>query len=529
MARKRLSDQALAERLQGLYRYEQVEVPQRPVEQWIQDYEEIVLGYTEEEAKVEALRCMQCQDPPCVKGCPAHLDVPGYIKAIVEGDYKRGLQIIMDTYPLPGTCGRICFHPCTDVCLKGVRGEPINIPRLRRFLADSVNQYDLDYEIPEPTGFKVAVVGSGPAGLTCAYHLRRKGHQVVVFEKDRKPGGTLNTIPDYRLPDHVLQEEIKVLEWLGIEIKTGSPIRGDGCIDRLLEEFDAVFIAIGAVSSDKPKLPGVELEGCITGLEYLRALDRGEELPYRRIAIIGGGDVAMDALRTALRHGEVVHWIYRRSAEEMPASEGEVLELGEEVTLRDLREVERAFVQPFKQTTIREAKLKLLKLTFDERKKLSKELHKRVKAKLVEQLSAEGRKLVVHLLTNPTRVLGEERVEGLELIRMRLGEPDASGRRRPEPVEGSEFTIEVDAVVFAIGQDVDSSWLGHGHGIELDKWGQFVVDERLRTSRERVFAGGDGVRGPSSMIEAIADGKRAAEAIDAMLREKAEAPQLEPP
>jgi glutamate synthase (NADPH/NADH) small chain len=523
MARKCLSDEALAERVRGLYSYEQIEVPQRPLEEWTCDYEEIVLGYTEGEARVEALRCMQCQDPPCVKGCPAHLDIPGYIEAIVEGDYKRGLQIIMDTYPLPGTCGRICFHPCTDVCLKGVRGEPVNIPRLRRFLADSVSQYDLDYNIPSATGFRVAIIGSGPAGLTCAYHLRRKGHEVVVFEKDRKPGGTLNTIPDYRLPDDVLQDEIKVLEWLGVQIKTDTPIQGDGCIDELLKEFDAVFIAIGAVNSDKPKLPGVELEGCITGLEYLRALDCGEELPYKRMAIIGGGDVAMDALRTALRHCEVVHWIYRRSAEEMPASEGEVLELGEEVTLRDLREVERAFVQPFKQTTIREAKLKLLKLTFDERKRRSKELQKRLKTKLIEELSGGGRKLVVHLLTNPTRVLGEGRVEGLELIRMRLGEPDASGRRRPEPVEGSEFTVEVDGVVFAIGQDVDSSWLGKDHGIELDKWGQFMIDDHGRTNRPGVFAGGDGVRGPASMIEAIADGKRAAEAIDAMLKEKAEA------
>jgi len=509
----------LERRLEGLYEYERVPERKAPPEERL-SFEEISRGYSEEEARLEALRCMQCQDPPCVAACPAHLNVPGYAKAIVEGDYKRGLQIIMDTYPLPGTCGRVCFHPCTDVCLRGVRGTPLNIPRLRRFLADTVSQYDLDYNLPPPTGKKVAVIGSGPAGLACAYHLRRRGHEVTVFEKDERPGGTLNILPDYRLPKGVIQSEIEVLKWLGIEIRTNSPIGGEGCLDELLEEYDAVFIGAGAVGSSKPRLDGVDLPSSVTGLEYLRAVQRGEAPQVRRAAIIGGGDVAMDCLRTAIRTSEVVHWIYRRSPLEMPGSEDELIELGEEVTLRDMEAVERAFVHPYKLNVLRRARRELLKLTFEERRRLQQDLGRKLKAQVIEDLSQSDRKLVVQLLTNPTRVLGKERVEGLELVRMKLSEPDESGRRRPVPIEGSEFTVPMDLVIFAIGQNVESDWLGENSGVELSKWGEIIVDPKTqKTSRERVFAGGDAVRGPASMIDALADGIRAAGAIDELLRQ----------
>lgn len=522
----KLNDVELEERLRGHYEYARVPERKAAFERRL-TFEEISQGYDEESVRVEALRCMQCQDPPCVKACPAHLNVPGYAEAIVEGDYKRGLQIIMDTYPLPGSCGRVCFHPCMDVCLKGVCGEPLNIPRLRRFLADTVSQYDLDYDIPEPTGKRIACIGSGPSSLSCAYHLRRRGHEVVVFEKDVKPGGALNTIPDYRLPDEVLQSEIDVLEWLGVAIRTNTPVGGDGCLDELLEEFDAVYIGVGAIGSWKPDVPGKDLSGSITALEYLRAVDRGETPLFQNVAIIGGGDVAMDALRTALRTAQTVYWVYRRSPEEMPGNEDEVIELGEEVVLRDMEAVAEAFTHPFKEHVLREARARLLHLAFEERQRLQDEIGVNVKSRVLQELGDEmrvdGRRLVVQLLTNPTKILGQEHVEALELVRMKLGEPDESGRRKPVPVEGSEFIVGVDGVIWAIGQNVESGWLGVHSGVDLKKWGEVIFDaETQQTSRERVYAGGDAVRGPSSMIDALADGIRAANSIHELLSQEHE-------
>ncbi len=512
----KLTDSELKERLQGHYEYEQLPERKVPPEERM-TFEELALGYDEDSVRAEADRCMQCQDPPCVKACPAHLNVPGYVQKIAEGDDKGALQTIMDTYPLPASCGRVCFHPCTDVCLRGVQGEPLNIPRLRRFVADKVSQYDLDYDIPESTGKRIACIGSGPASLSCAYHLRRRGHDVVVFESNEKPGGALNTIPDYRLPNDVLQEEVDVLRWLGVDVRTDEGVGGDGCIDALLKAYDAIFIGAGAVSSWKPGMPGIDLPGSITGLDFLRAADRGEMPEFNRVAVIGGGDVAMDALRTSLRRAETVHWVYRRSAEQMPSTEDEVVELGEEVVLHDLDEIEDAFVDPYKENVLHEAREKLLHLTFEKRQEIEAEIDKGIKSRAVEAINREADehdgKLVVQLLTNPTQLLGEDRVEGMELQRMELGPPDDSGRRKPQPVEGSEFVVDVDTVIWCIGQDVDSSWLPEDSGIELKKWGEVIADETQRTSRERVFAGGDAVRGPSSMIDALADGIRAADEI----------------
>jgi glutamate synthase (NADPH/NADH) small chain len=514
-----LDDEELKRRIKGLYDYEQVEVPRLPPEQRLRSSEEVMRGYTFDEAKVEALRCMQCQDPPCVKACPAHLDVPGYCQAIVDGDLKKGLKIIMEAFPIPGSCARICYHPCTDVCLKGVEGTPIEIPRLRRFITDSVSQYDLDYELPEPTGFRVAVIGSGPAGLACAYHLRRKGHRVVVFERDGKPGGTLCTIPDYRLPDKVLQEEIKVLEWLGVEIKTNSPIEGDGCIDKLLEEFDAVFIGVGAVKARALEIEGKGLEGVYHGYELLKRLDAGGRLLGERAAIVGGGDVAMDALRTALRECEAVYLIYRRSPLEMPASHEEVYELAEEALKQEWHHLAVELATERRKERIRELFSRLELLTMEQMERIEKDLVKELKVEIFERLAAKRlENLVVHFLANPTRVLGEDgRVKALELVRMEPGPPDEQGRRRPIPVKGSEFLIEVDTVVFAIGQEIDISWLGRDHGLELAP-GNRLITHQFETSRPGVFAGGDGVRGPASMIEALGDGRYAAEAIDRWLK-----------
>lgn len=519
------SDAELEERVKGLYEYEQLEGPKLPLKDRGKGFSEIVLGYTDEEALLEAQRCMQCQDPPCVVACPAHLNVPGYIKAIVDGDLKRGLQIIMDTYPLPGSCGRVCFHPCTDVCLKGVKGQPINIPRLRRYLADKVDQRELNYNIAPATGKKVAIIGSGPAGLTVAYLLTRKGHKAIVFEKEEKPGGTLNTIPEYRLPEKVLQGEIDVLRWLGVEIRTEQSIESEGCIDKLLQEYDAVFIGTGAISSWKLDIPGKDLGGTMTALDYLRAVDRGEKIELgRSVAIIGGGNTAMDVLRTAMRQAEEIHFLYRRAAEQMPATGDEVIELGEEIILEEIHCLELALGAKKCQELLKDLCDKFEKLTSEKRKEAAKRVEEEIRKDIFNKLEKKGTpteragaELTIHFLTQPNKILGDSKVTGIECLRMELGEPDESGRRRPVPVEGSEFVINADTVIFAIGQGVESSWLGKESGIDLKKWGEIIVDETLQTSKPRVFAGGDAVRGPSSMIEAIADGKRAAEVIDSIL------------
>lgn len=519
---KRLDDAGLRKRVGGLYEYHQEEVIKLPPPGRAQSWEEIVQGYSDEGARVEALRCMQCQDPPCVKACPAHLDVPGYCQAIVDGDLKRGLKIILEAFPIPGTCGRICYHPCTDVCLKGVQGTPIEIPRLRRYIADRVDQKTFDFELPPPTGFKVAVIGSGPAGLSCAYHLRRKGHSVVIFEKDSKPGGTLNTIPDYRLPEEVLQGEIAVLrEQLGIEIRLNTPVAGDGCLERLLEEFDAVFIGIGAVRARKIDTPGADLKGVYHGYDFLRRFDGGEKnLLGRRVAIVGGGDVALDSLRTAIRLCDEVYLLYRRSPIEMPAGREEVFELTEEVLQQEWHHLALELTTQRRKERIRELFNRLELLTMERMAQLEHQIAREIKAETFAKLDRKIGNLTVQFMTHPVRVLGDTQVRGLELVRMELGEPDQSGRREPVPIQGSEFTIEVDTVIFSIGQEIDLRWLGENHGLKIEKGNRIAINDQYETSREWVFAGGDARRGPASMIEALADGRFAAEAIDRKLRQK---------
>lgn len=516
---KRLDDAGLQKRVRGLYEYHQEEVIKLPPQQRAQSWGEIVRGYSDEAARVEALRCMQCQDPPCVKACPAHLDVPGYCQAIVDGDLERGLKIILEAFPIPGACGRICYHPCTDVCLKGVQGTPIEIPRLRRYIADHVNQKTFDFALPPPTGFKVAVIGSGPAGLSSAYHLRRKGHSVVIFEKDPKPGGTLNTIPDYRLPEEILQSEIQILRDLGIEIRLKAPIAGDGCLDRLLTEFDAVFIGIGAVHTRKIETPGAELKGVYHGYDFLKRFDGGEKsLLGRRVAIVGGGDVALDSLRTAIRLCDEVYLLYRRSPTEMPAGREEVFELTEEVLQQEWHHLALELTTERRKERIRELFNYLELLTMERMAQLEHQIAREIKAETFAKLDKKIGNLTVQFMTHPVRVLGDSHVRGLELVRMELGEPDQSGRREPVPIAGSEFTLDVDTVIFSIGQEIDLRWLGENHGLKIEKSNRIAIDDQYETSREWVFAGGDARRGPASMIEALADGRFAAEAIDRKLR-----------
>ncbi len=515
-----MSDEDLSQRLKGLYDYEQVEVPKIPESERLLDAAEVVTGYTDAQARVEALRCMQCQDPPCVDACPAHLDIPGYCEAIAEGDLDRGLEIVMEAFPIPGSCARVCYHPCTDVCLKGVEGMPIEIPRLRRYITDNTDQHAFDYAIPESTGKRIAVVGSGPAGLSCAYHLRRHGHHPVVYEQFDKAGGTLNTIPDYRLPDDVLQDEIEALREMGVAIQTDAPIAGDGCIDGLLGDHDAVFISAGAVKARDVPIEGANLDGVYHGYNLLRRLDAGESLFGRKAAIIGGGDVAMDALRSALRVCEQIHLIYRRSPLEMPANPEEVFEMTEEVIQQGWHHLAVEISTERRVERFKQIFHSLESLTLDRMEEIEANLTREMKAETFDRLDKRVGPLAVHFMANPTRVVddGQGRAGGLELARMELGEPDEDGRRRPVEIAGSEFTLDVDTVVFAIGQQIDADWLGSDHGLDLAPDNRITVDESYRASRAGVYAGGDAMRGPASMIEAMGDGRWAAEAIDADLR-----------
>lgn len=515
-----MSDEDLSRRLKGLYDYEQVEVPKIAESERLLSAAEVVTGYTDAQARVEAERCMQCQDPPCVAACPAHLDIPGYCEAIADGDLDRGLAIVLEAFPIPGSCARVCYHPCTDVCLKGVEGTPIEIPRLRRYITDNTDQHAVDFAIPEETGQRIAVVGSGPAGLSCAYHLRRRGHQPVIYEQFDKAGGTLNTIPDYRLPDDVLQDEIEVLREMGVAIRPDSPVSGDGCLDELLSAHDAVFVSAGAVKAREVPIEGSELEGVHHGYHLLKRQDAGESLFGRKAAIVGGGDVAMDALRSALRTCDEIHLIYRRSPMEMPANPEEVFEMSEEVLQQGWHHLAVEISTERRVERFKQIFHSLESLTLDRMAEVEKNLTREMKAETFDRLDKRVGPLAVHFMATPTRVMddGGGRAGGLELVRMELGEPDEDGRRRPVAIEGSEFTLDVDTVVFAIGQQIDADWLGRDHGLDLEPDNRISVDAAYRASRPGVYAGGDAMRGPASMIEAMGDGRWAAEAIDADLR-----------
>lgn len=399
--------------------------------------------------------------PPCRLTCPAGINVQGYVALISKGKYRESLNLIRETVPFPGVLGRICPAPCEEKCNRGLLDEPIAIRALKRFAADYGSQVQTEEPRIEPKEEKVAIIGSGPAGLTAAYHLAREGYRVTVFEALPVPGGMLYVgIPEYRLPKKVLMQEIKWIERFGVEIKTNTPIGQHLKIDDLFEQgYSAVFIAVGAHRSRKLGIEGEDAEGVIHGVDFLRKVNLGEEVRIgKKVAVVGGGDVAIDAARVARRLGSDVTILYRRSRAEMPAREDEI-----------------------------------------------------------EQAEAEGVK--IEFLVTPVEVLTEGgKVKGVRCIRMKLGEPDASGRRRPIPIEGSEFEMEIDTLIPAIGQAPDTSFLKEA-GIKLTDRGTIEVDPvTLQTSREGIFAGGDCHTGPGIAIEAIAAGKRAAESIIRYLR-----------
>lgn len=444
-----------------------------------QNFDEVVFGYTPEEAIQEAKRCLQCKHKPCVKGCPVNVPIPEFIQAVGTGDFEEAYQIITKENALPAICGRVCpqENQCEGKCIRGIKGEPVGIGRLERFAADYYMQNhkeeNIDNKEVQSNGIKVAVVGAGPAGLTCASELSKKGYTITLFEALHKTGGVLTYgIPEFRLPKKLVQAEVENIKKLGVDIQTNVLVGRSVTIDELMEEgYEAVFIGSGAGLPKFMNISGENLNGVYSANEFLtrvnlmKAYDKKSATPIKvgkNVAVIGGGNVAMDAARTAKRLGaQNVYIIYRRSEEELPARVEEV-----------------------------------------------------------HHAKEEG--IIFKLLNNPTEIFGKEgSVNAIECIQMELGEPDASGRRRPVPIENSEFTIPVDTVVVAIGQSPNPLIRQTTKGLDTQSWGGIIVEEEtMETSKEYVYAGGDSVTGAATVILAMGAGKTAAAALDQKLQNK---------
>lgn len=440
---------------------ERVTIPERLPEERVKSYDEAVLGYTRKLAIAEAQRCIDCKTKPCTYACPALTKAPEYIQAIAAGDFDKSLDLCLETYPIPGTLGRTCFHPCEDSCVVGFKGEPVAICTLKRAAFD-YGQWPAIVR-PAPTGKKVAIIGSGPAGLQVAYDLVRKGHAVTVHEALPVLGGMLTVgIPEYRLPRDVLAHETdKLREW-GVTFEVGWRLgEGGRTMESLLAANDLVFLGVGCHSPKEIRVPGEKSKGVTHAVDWLRDLELGAELDLKekKVVIIGGGSTAMDVARNAVRQGaKSVHIVYRRGRGEMTASPEEVVQA-------------------------RDERVKFL------------------------------------MLANPIQIHARDDgfVKAVECIQMEMGAPDRSGRRAPEPVEGSEFLLAADQVVLAVGQApsaLHDAVKGH---ITLSKWGDIVVDADCRTSHAKVFAAGDIALGPSSIIEAVAQARKAAQAMDRVL------------
>ena len=444
------------------------------------NFKEVCLGYSEEEAVAEAARCLNCKNPRCVAGCPVSIDIPAFIQAVKEREFERAAQIIAESSALPAVCGRVCPQEtqCEGVCVRGIKGEAVAIGKLERFVADWAREHKVVFENrAEKKGQKVAVIGSGPAGLTCAGDLAKLGYEVTIFEALHESGGVLvYGIPEFRLPkDSVVAHEVDNVRKLGVKIETDTIIGKSVSIDELMDEegYDAVFIGSGAGLPMFMNIPGETASGVFSANEFLtrnnlmKAFREDYDTPIhcgKKVAVVGGGNVAMDAARTALRLGAETHIIYRRSEAELPARVEEVHHAKEEGIIFDL-------------------------------------------------------------LTNPTEILADENgwVKGIRVIHMELGEPDASGRRRPVPIKGSEEEIEVDTVIMALGTSPNPLISSTTKGLDTTRKGCIVAEEASgQTTREGVFAGGDAVIGAATVILAMGAGKTAAQGIDAYLRKKAE-------
>ena len=442
----------------------------------IKNFNEVPFGYTEEEAVIEAERCLQCPKPPCIEGCPVNVDIPGFIKAIRERDFDRAIKIMKNTNSLPAITGRVCPQEtqCEERCVLGKKFEPVAIGRLEAFIADWEAKRGIKIpKKPKPLNIKVAVVGAGPAGLTCAADLSKMGYDVTIFESLHLPGGVLTYgIPEFRLPKSIVEREVNYIKDLGVKIQCNVVVGRTVTVDDLFKEgYKAIFIGTGAGAPRFMKIPGENLLGIYSANEYLTRVNLMKaykfpeyDTPIKRgkvVAVIGAGNVAMDAARTALRMGaEKVMIVYRRTEKEMTA-------------------------------------------------------------RLEEYHHAKEEGIEFHWLTTPVRYIGDEEgwVKEMEVIKNKLGEPDESGRRRPVPIPGSEFRMKVDMVIVAIGT-VPNPLVAKTTGLKTGRHGVVIADENGRTSREGVWAGGDIVTGAATVILAMGAGKKAAKDIDRYLKEK---------
>ncbi len=439
---------------------------------------EVALGYTEQQALDEAARCLNCKNHPCVGGCPVNVKIPEFIKKITEHDYEGAYQVIHETSSLPAVCGRVCPQEsqCEKYCIRGIKGEPVGIGRLERFVADWHNEHSTEQPArPESNGHKVAIIGSGPAGLTCAGDLAKKGYDVTVYEALHLAGGVLvYGIPEFRLPKSIVQKEVDGLKAMGVKVETNMVIGRVCSIDELMDEFgfEAVFIGSGAGLPMFMHIPGENLKGVYSANEFLTRINlmkayRADsdtpimDLHGKKVAVVGGGNVAMDAARCSKRLGADVYVVYRRGMEELPARKEEV-----------------------------------------------------------EHAIEEG--IIFKTLNNPIQINGdsEDRVSSMTCIEMELGEPDASGRRRPVEKPGSEFDLPVDAVIMSLGTSPNPLIKSTTKGLEVNKKGGIIVNEDGLTSREGVYAGGDAVTGAATVILAMGAGKLGAKSIDEYLSNK---------
>ncbi len=454
---------------------EQIPMPKQEPKERNHNFKEVPLGYTREQAIYEAQRCLQCKNAKCMKGCPAEINIPQFIKKIVEEDFAGAYLEILNTDDLPAITGRVCpqEEQCQQVCILEKQKKPIAIGRLERFVADWARENNIHGSLPKVSKKeqKVAIVGSGPAGLTCAADLAKLGYKVTIFEALHQPGGVLvYGIPEFRLPKSIVEYEVKEIERLGVKVITNFVVGATKSVDELTREFDAIFLANGAGAPRFMNIPGENLNNVYSANEFLTRSNLMKAYAFpeydtpikigKRAATIGAGNVAMDSARTALRLGaEKSYIIYRRSRKEVPA-----------------------------------------------------------RAEEVHHAEEEG--IIFNFLTLPVKVLGDDKgnVVGMECLKMELGEPDDSGRRRPIPIPGSNFIIEVDMVIDAIGTSANPIVARSATGVKINQWGYFIIDDKTSaTTKEGIFAGGDIVRGSATVISAVGDGKGAARAVDEFL------------